>query len=189
MGRQRSFDAYRRPVRRSAIRLGGSVDLARCSRGSRGGVPDLLPDLAFPGASERVRAFAGLAVANDVRCVVLLSGRNEDGAQLGEQAVYESGTGTRLLTFSQAVAEIAEATGRDMQYVPISAEEFAAAMTEAGLQSQEMRDYTELFTAILDGRSAYLADGVQRALGRAPRDFADWAPATVDTGVWGTSAA
>ena len=213
------------------------------------------PDLAFPGASERVRAFADLAVANDVRRLVLLSGRNEDGAQLGEQAVQESGadwtvvrssmfnqdfseafflepllagelafpagnvaepfidaddiadivvealtddrhvgqlyevTGPRLLTFSQAVAAIAEAAGREMRYVPISAEEFAAAMAEAGLPPQEVKDYTELFTTILDGRSAYLADGVQRALGRAPRDFANWARATAATGVWAASAA
>jgi hypothetical protein len=37
---------------------------------------------------------------------------------------------------------------------------------------------TYLFTEVLDGRNARLADGVQRALGRAPRDFADYARAT-----------
>ena len=32
-----------------------------------------------------------------------------------------------------------------------------------------------LFGEVLDGRNANLADGVQRALGREPRDFADFA--------------
>ena len=41
-----------------------------------------------------------------------------------------------------------------------------------------------LFTEVLDGRNASLADGVQRALGRAPRDFADYAQAATATGIW-----
>ena len=39
------------------------------------------------------------------------------------------------------------------------------------------------FTDVLDGRNERLTDGVQRALGRAPRDFADYARATAATGV------
>ena len=41
-----------------------------------------------------------------------------------------------------------------------------------------------LFTTVLDGRNAHLTDGVQRALGRQPRDFADFARETAATGVW-----
>jgi hypothetical protein len=41
-----------------------------------------------------------------------------------------------------------------------------------------------LFTEVLDGRNAHLADGVQRALGRPPRDFADYARDVAATGVW-----
>ena len=37
---------------------------------------------------------------------------------------------------------------------------------------------------MLDGRNAWLADGVQRALDRPPRDFAEYATATAATGVW-----
>ena len=33
--------------------------------------------------------------------------------------------------------------------------------------------------------NAHLADGVQRALGREPKDFADYARATAATGIWG----
>jgi hypothetical protein len=43
---------------------------------------------------------------------------------------------------------------------------------------------TYLFTEVLDGRNAHLADGVQRALGREPKDFADYARDAAASGVW-----
>ena len=43
---------------------------------------------------------------------------------------------------------------------------------------------TYLFTEVLDGRNAYLTDGVQRALGREPRDFSDYAREAAATGIW-----
>ncbi len=49
------------------------------------------PDLAFSGAAERVRSLADLAVKSGIRRLVLLSGRNEPGAERGEQAIRESG--------------------------------------------------------------------------------------------------
>src|SRR4029078_3201605 len=47
-----------------------------------------------------------------------------DDRQIGE--LYEL-TGPRLLTFAEAVQEIAEATGREIGYVPVSIDDFAAA--------------------------------------------------------------
>ncbi|MEV0626358.1 hypothetical protein ACI2LC_09155 [Nonomuraea wenchangensis] len=43
---------------------------------------------------------------------------------------------------------------------------------------------TYLFTTVLDGRNASLGDGVQRALGREPRDFADFARQGAARGIW-----
>jgi hypothetical protein len=43
---------------------------------------------------------------------------------------------------------------------------------------------TYLFTEVLDGRNAQIADGVQQALGREPTDFADYARRTAAAGVW-----
>jgi hypothetical protein len=37
---------------------------------------------------------------------------------------------------------------------------------------------------VLDGRNAHVTDGVRRALGREPRDFADYAHDTAARGVW-----
>jgi hypothetical protein len=42
---------------------------------------------------------------------------------------------------------------------------------------------TDIFTRVLDGRNAHLTDGVQRALGREPRDFSDYARAAASAGV------
>ena len=44
--------------------------------------------------------------------------------------------------------------------------------------------FTYLFSEVLDGRNARLEDGVQRALGREPRDFTDFARDAAATGVW-----
>ncbi len=93
-------------------------------------------------------------------------------------------TGPRLLTFSEAVDEIGRATGREIRYVQISSDEYAAALAEAGLPIDFQWLVNYLFSTVLDGRNAHLADGVERALGRPPRDFADYARHTAAAGVW-----
>jgi uncharacterized protein YbjT (DUF2867 family) len=93
-------------------------------------------------------------------------------------------TGPRLLTFAQAVLEISRAAGRAIRYLPISLEDFAAAGAEQGIPSEIVAGLTLIFDEVLDGRNAHLADGVQRALGRQPRDFTDYARDAAATGIW-----
>jgi len=95
--------------------------------------------------------------------------------------VYEL-TGPRLLTFAEAVQEIAKATGREIRYVQVSPDQYADALAEQGVPAEYAWLLTYLFTTVLDGRNAHLTDGVQRALGRAPRDFADFAQDAAATG-------
>ncbi|MEV4546101.1 NmrA family NAD(P)-binding protein [Micromonospora echinaurantiaca] len=97
--------------------------------------------------------------------------------------VYEV-TGPRLLTFAEVVAEIAAATGRPVRFTPVPAPEYAAALGRAGAPAEVVALLTYLFTEVLDGRNASLADGVRRALGRPPRDVTGYAEATAATGVW-----
>jgi len=115
---------------------------------------------------------------------VAVAALTEDG-HVGE--LYEL-TGPRLLTFADAVEEIAQATGRKIRYVPVSVEEHAAAATEHDVPAEVVDLLTYLFTEVLDGRNASLADGVQRALGRAPRDFADYVRDVAARSVWNGSA-
>jgi uncharacterized protein YbjT (DUF2867 family) len=93
--------------------------------------------------------------------------------------VYEL-TGPRLLTFHDAAAELSTATGRTVTHVPVTTEAFTALLRELDLPVE----FADLFAGVLDGRNAHLSDGVARALGREPRDFADFARDAAATGVW-----
>ncbi len=97
--------------------------------------------------------------------------------------VYEL-SGPRLLGFHEVAREISAATGRDVVYSPVTAAEYEAILAKEGLP----REFVDLFTLILDGRNATLADGVQRALGREPRDFREFAREAAATGVWAVAA-
>jgi uncharacterized protein YbjT (DUF2867 family) len=93
-------------------------------------------------------------------------------------------TGPRLLTFAEAVEEIAKAVGRNIRYVQVSADQYASALAETELPPEFVWLVNYLFTTVLDGRNAHLSDGVQRALGREPRDFTNYARAAAAAGVW-----
>ena len=92
-------------------------------------------------------------------------------------------TGPRLLSFRDAVTEIAAAAGRDITFVSVPIDDYTAMLTEHGLPQDFIWLLSHLFTEVL-GSKAHLADGVQRALGREPKDFTDYARETAATGVW-----
>jgi uncharacterized protein YbjT (DUF2867 family) len=97
--------------------------------------------------------------------------------------VYEL-TGPRLLTFADAVAEIAAATGRALSFAPIPAADYAEVLAAEGVPAEVIELLTYLFTTVLDGRNAHLSDGIQRVLGRPARDFADYTRDAAASGVW-----
>ena len=107
-----------------------------------------------------------------------------DPRHVGE--VYDV-SGPRLLTFADAARAISRAAGRQVRYQPISFPEFADALTAADVPAPAVAQTVEVFTAILDGRNAHVTDGVQRAIGRQPADFADYARAVAATGAWGST--
>lgn len=208
------------------------------------------PDLAVPGAVEKVKTVIDLALERGIRRIVLLSGRGEEEAQAAEKVLQGSGadwtivrcawfaqnfsenylvdpviagevvlpagnvgepfvdaddiadvavaaltddrhigqlyelTGPRLLTFADAVGEIGKATGRDIQYVQVTPEDYAAVLKELQIPDDFVWLVNYLFTTVLDGRNENLTDGVQRALGRPPKDFAVFAREAAATGIW-----
>ena len=97
--------------------------------------------------------------------------------------VYEV-TGPRLLTLADVAAELSNATGRKIEYVPVPHDAFVAGVAESGAPEEVVWMLDYLFATVLDGRNAYLTDGVQRALGREPKDFADYAREIAATGAW-----
>ena len=136
-------------------------------------------EVALP-AGETPEPFVDVDDLADVAVAALTDDRH-----IGQ--VYEL-TGPRLLTFERAVEEIAQATGRDIRYAPTSISEFAAATAEQGVPGEFIDLLTYLFSEVLDGRNAHLADGVQRALGREPKDFADFARDAAAAGAWNVRA-
>ena len=101
--------------------------------------------------------------------------------------VYEV-TGPRMLTLAEVAAELSRAAGRDIAYVPVPHDAFVKGVADSGAPKDVVWMLDYLFATVLDGRNAYLTDGVQRALGRPPRDFADYANAIAATGLWRVAA-
>jgi uncharacterized protein YbjT (DUF2867 family) len=97
--------------------------------------------------------------------------------------IYEL-TGPRLLTFAEAIGEISWAAGRKIRFVPVSVEEYASVLAEQDVPAEFVWLLTYLFSEVLDGRNAYLTNGVQRALDREPKDFANYARDAAATGIW-----
>ena len=119
----------------------------------------------------------------------------EDIAEVAVAALTEPGhkgrlyelTGPRLLTFPEAVREIAAATGRALTFHSIPPEDYCAALAAAGVAPELIWLVEYLFTTVLDGRNATVTRGVEEALGRPPRDFAEYARRTAASGAWQTS--
>jgi uncharacterized protein YbjT (DUF2867 family) len=91
-----------------------------------------------------------------------------------EGNVYDL-TGPRLLTYAQAVREIAAATRREITFQQITLAEFGVLLGSFGVPDPAVSLVQYLFGTLFDGRNAHLGDGVQQILGREPRDFRDFA--------------
>ena len=253
------LDARGVPVRRGSRTSSTPFDWeapetwAPALTGARAAYVTYFPDLAFPGAVEKLGSLVETAKDVGVDHLVLLSGRGEHHARQGEEVLRSSGvdftivraawfaqnfsegylrdpilagvlpmpggdtpepiididdiadvavaaltqdghrgklyevTGPRLMTFAEMADVLGAATGRTVRHIPISFDDFHANVAAAG------GDFVaDVFTAIaretLDGRNAHTTDGVMQALGRPPRDFADFARSAARAGAWPAAA-
>ncbi|MEQ6916325.1 NAD(P)H-binding protein [Halomonas aquatica] len=116
----------------------------------------------------------------------------DDIADVAVAALTEKGhayetyevTGPRCLTFAELAEEISRAAGREVAFVPVPAADFARAVTASGAPQEVAWLLNYLFETVLDGRNAYVADGVQRALGREPADVTAFARRIAAHGTW-----
>ncbi|MEL6100980.1 MAG: NmrA family NAD(P)-binding protein [Pseudomonadota bacterium] len=211
------------------------------------------PDLAFPGAIEKLEAFAKAALTSGLQHMVLLSGRGEHFASMGEEVIRNSGlgftivrsawfaqnfsegylrdpilggvlpmpggditepiididdiadvvvaalteeghlgeryevTGPRLMTFAEMAAVLSSSLGRPIRHVPITFEDFHANVA-ASADTFVADVFTTIARETLDGRNAQTSDGVELALGRKPRDFAEFAQTAMAAGAWSAAA-
>ena len=131
-------------------------------------------------AGDRKEPFVDAEDIADVATAALLDDRHTG-------QIYEV-TGPELLSFDEVAQRFAGATRRPLQYVPVTLDEF-----HAGLQQTLGQDLADLLRTIadetLDGRNSWVGDGVQRALGRAPRDFQSFLRQAVASDAWKLSVA
>ena len=92
-------------------------------------------------------------------------------------------SGPRTLTMADVAGELSTATGRPIQYVDLEPEQHVAELTEF-MTREDAESVRDLFAVIRNHRSEYVSDGVEQVLGRAPRDFSDWAQNVAQSGVW-----
>ncbi|MGC4971406.1 NmrA family transcriptional regulator [Streptomyces sp. DT199] len=133
-------------------------------------------ELVFP-ADEVREPFLDVRDIADVVVAALMSGDRYVGRTL-------TLSGARLLTFGEAVAEIAGATGRPLTYRAVSTRDYGEALVGFGVPPEEVAGMTAIFDTLLDGRNAHLSDGVREVLGRAPRDFGDFVREEAAAGTW-----
>lgn len=133
-------------------------------------------ELVFPAGEVR-EPFVDVRDIGDVVAAALSAGDRYTG-----QTITVSGP--RLLTFGEAVAEIAKATGRELTYRAVSAREYGERLAGFGVPEGEADALVEAFEQLLDGRNAYLSDGVRQVLGREPRDFTEFAREAAAAATW-----
>jgi uncharacterized protein YbjT (DUF2867 family) len=94
-------------------------------------------------------------------------------------------TGPRKMTFGQAVEAMAAGIGKDIQFHPITIEEFKAGMKQAGLPDSYVWLFGYLFQEVLGNPdNQEISDGVEEVLGRPATDFNTYVEKTVATGIW-----
>lgn len=110
----------------------------------------------------------------------------EDLADVAAAALTEDGhtgrtyvlSGARSLSFEEAVAEIARATGRPLRFVPVSEDAYRVELVAAGYPGAVIDDTVAVLRHIRLERGSEPTDGVREALGRPPRDFSDYVART-----------
>ena len=98
--------------------------------------------------------------------------------------IYEL-TGSRTLTFKEAIATIAKTTQRDIKFIPISIQAYCEAMQEQGVPEDFVWLIGYLFTHVLGNPEvSNITNDVHKVLGRPATDFAQYVKQTANTGVW-----
>ncbi|WP_299212571.1 NmrA family NAD(P)-binding protein [uncultured Aquimarina sp.] len=99
-------------------------------------------------------------------------------------------TGPQKRTFKEVVEIMAEASNKQIQFVPISIDEFKDGMRKAGLPDSYVWLFGYLFKEVLGNPdNQEVSDDVAKVLGRPAKDFETFAKQTAATGIWNQSIA
>ncbi|MFJ9689591.1 NAD(P)H-binding protein [Streptomyces bacillaris] len=97
--------------------------------------------------------------------------------------VYEL-SGPSAVTLTEAAALISEATGRSVRYTAVPPEDFVAELVAEGWPKADAEDYADAVGPIRRDMDSHLSDGVERALGRPARAFAQFVSDAAAAGAW-----
>jgi uncharacterized protein YbjT (DUF2867 family) len=168
---------------RAAFDSGADVTVVRCAWFMQNFTEAFLHDavlageMVLPGGDAREPW-----VDTDDIADVAVAALTEEG-HVGE--LYEV-TSPQLYTMTDIAAELTRATAREVRYVPVSVDEYAAGAVDQGVPEELVGFLTYLFSEVF-GHNASTADGVRRALGRPARDFATFARDAAGAGAWDSS--
>ena len=104
-----------------------------------------------------------------------------DDRQIRE--IYEL-SGPRLLSMQDVIEDLSAALERPVVFESVSVEVYPEELFQHGFSEEESLPVPQLIADVLDGRNAYLTDGVERALGRPAKDFANYARDAAAAGIW-----
>ena len=93
-------------------------------------------------------------------------------------------TGPQLMTFDQAVSEIAKATGREIRFQSVPLEAYKQVLRENQVPEGYIWLINYLFSEVLDGRNANMTGDIEKVLGRKATAFSEYATKTAKTGIW-----
>jgi len=93
-----------------------------------------------------------------------------------ENRIYEL-TGPDSMTYDDVAAELSRACGREIRYVDMPPDDYAALLTSVGVPQWLAEEFATLYGRGKQraGASARITSTVEDLLGRPPRSFADWA--------------
>lgn len=96
-------------------------------------------------------------------------------------------TGPEGITFKEAIQRIAEASNRDITFIPITVKEYRDAMQKADVPGDFIWLIEYLFTEVLGNpNNSEITQDIEKVLNRKPISFDQYAEQTAQTGVWDT---
>ncbi|MGE5307462.1 MAG: NmrA family NAD(P)-binding protein [Deltaproteobacteria bacterium] len=84
-------------------------------------------------------------------------------------------TGPEALTCDDIAAALSQAAGRDIEYIPLDREQYAASLQKIGMNEWSIKAFLSLDDHTNDNRQSVVTDDVRRLTHRAPIDFRKFA--------------
>lgn len=94
--------------------------------------------------------------------------------------------GPELLTFAQIARKLSEAIGFTVEYEPVAADTFRAAVRKAGASAETADSLALLCEQVRAGGDAHGEDGVLQVLGRSAKPFDEYAELAASLDAWGS---